>query len=90
MSSVGRCRSCKARIRWCVTANGKRMPVDVEPVADGNVQLWHDSSGELHAIVLTGFKLDDARRQHPLLYRSHFVSCPDAATHRKSPAERSL
>jgi hypothetical protein len=31
------CRSCGASIEWAITPNGKKMPLDKEPVADGNI-----------------------------------------------------
>jgi len=34
---VSACSSCRRPILWCVTEGGKRMPIDPEPHADGNV-----------------------------------------------------
>ncbi len=36
-SRLGQCRSCQAWIRWVETEKGKPMPLDVDPVSDGNV-----------------------------------------------------
>jgi hypothetical protein len=30
------CRSCGAKVEWVETANGKKMPMDLEPDAEGN------------------------------------------------------
>jgi hypothetical protein len=37
MNPTGNCRSCEAPIVWAKTANNRRMPLDPEPVPDGNV-----------------------------------------------------
>jgi hypothetical protein len=78
-----RCRSCEAPIRWARTAAGKAMPLDVEPSADGNVQLgW--VGGEEIAIVL-GSPADRAGAQVDGidLFVSHFATCPNASQHRR-------
>ncbi len=30
---MSRCEACNAKIKWVKTTNGKRMPLDVDPVA---------------------------------------------------------
>jgi hypothetical protein len=74
---VATCRSCPARIVWCVTEAGKRMPVDAEPVPNGNVEL-RDQGHQVLAVV---------HGQPPLgvdrLHLSHFATCPRAADHRR-------
>lgn len=54
------------------------MPLDLDPHPDGNVRLgW--VGGELLALVLAGAELEGARVEPGgNLYRSHFVTCPDA------------
>jgi hypothetical protein len=78
MLNKGECRSCGAAIIWAETASGKRMPVDVEPHADGTIMLIDERSGFIP-------RADIVRRGTPgnLLRRSHFATCPNAATHRK-------
>jgi hypothetical protein len=72
------CRSCTAPIVWATTGGGKRMPVDAEPVADGNVEL-SPVNGNPVATVL------DAPSLIPgALRRSHFVTCPDAGAWRQT------
>lgn len=76
------CRSCGASIVWTLTDSGKRMPVDAEPTDGGNVFLWR-KDGEVRAMVLGALdtvrtELDNGKR-----YTSHFVTCPDAAEHRR-------
>jgi len=75
------CTSCQAEIRWAVTAAGKLMPIDPEPVEGGNLELI----GERNGRPLVRY------RQPSLLeppdgprYRSHFASCPHAGQHRRA------
>jgi hypothetical protein len=75
-----RCKSCRAPILWTVTESGKRMPLDFAPSADGTVAIsvgehegrraWRSRIAELGEAVV--------RR------KSHFATCPNAATHRSS------
>lgn len=71
---IDHCKSCKAPIRWVHTANGKRMPLNADPVPDGNITIRdgiaHTGQPEL---------FDDKER-----FTSHFVTCPFAAQHRKA------
>lgn len=76
------CRSCGAQIRWAVTDKGKRIPLDWEPDAEGNVLLVLDETAlEMVALV--------DRKDRPIAglagqrYFSHFKTCPDAAQHRR-------
>lgn len=79
------CKSCRAPILWAHTPAGARMPLDAEPVKDGNIQLGF-VGGEEMAIVLTnpadiaGCQVDGIP-----LYVSHFATCPNAAAHRRVP-----
>jgi hypothetical protein len=75
------CRSCHARIRWAMTPQGKRIPVDAEPVENGNLALHVDVSLDLVAVpVAPGqtFIGDDGKR-----YVAHFATCDDPARWRK-------
>ena len=67
------CRSCGARIRWAVTVRGRRMPLDIHPSKDGNIELI---DGVAHVV---GVSTDPADVRHI----SHFVTCPSAHQHRK-------
>lgn len=79
------CRSCQAPIRWARTTTGNLMPLDYEPVTQGNV-------------LLTGRRvegrqglLDECRVEAgpPMFddgtarYVAHFVTCPQADQWRK-------
>jgi hypothetical protein len=89
------CQSCCARIVWARTDSGQRMPVDLEPVPAallpearaGNLVLWYEvddrdrASGPQRVSLAT----DEQRRQADVpLWRSHFVTCPNASQHRRS------
>lgn len=73
------CRSCGAPLRWAVTAKGRRLPLDPEPAATGNVVV--DATGA--ARVLSPL---EPRPADVPLYLSHFATCPDANIHRRRGA----
>lgn len=75
------CRSCRAPIVWAVTADGKRMPLDAVPAADGNLAARRMPDGTLQVRVLTADLPDVADSERPAI--SHFASCPDADRHRR-------
>jgi hypothetical protein len=68
------CRSCGASIRWERTANDKPIPLDPEPVADGNLALRDD--GRVYSLPPSD--LDSVPR-----YVTHFATCPNASEHRR-------
>lgn len=72
--AIEHCRSCNAPIVWAKTEKGKPMPVDAEPVADGNIEL----QAGIAKVVKAGEVLPGT-----LLYKSHFATCVHAASHRK-------
>jgi hypothetical protein len=81
------CGSCQAPILWADTTAGERMPVDEQPVPDGNVLLHITDDSpkpKLIAGVLTRGQAGGARDRQERLYRSHFSSCPNASGHRRS------
>ena len=90
---LSRCRSCEEPILWTITTNGKRMPVDAEPVvAPRGFRIDETLLDEAQQ----GFDQDELRAGKDLLatftaapapgeklYQSHFATCPDAAAHRR-------
>lgn len=50
---VTNCPSCHGRIRWAVTAAGKRQPVNADPDEKGNLAVYTDGTGTFKARVLT-------------------------------------
>lgn len=80
-----RCKSCGAEITWAFTHAGKRMPVDAKPTEGepgGNVTLMTMDDGRLIATVHG--KPEDIKPSFER-YTAHFVTCPNAARHRKTP-----
>lgn len=76
------CRSCHQPVRWVITnAKGRRMPLDPEPVPDGNVWIDHIEGGV--PVVEVALTHDDVPRSVALTYVSHFVTCRDADSWRK-------
>jgi hypothetical protein len=66
-------------VEW--PASGKKMPVDVEPVFDGNVVLTHrKAENKLLAEKYVGVDHPPPRKR----YISHFTTCPEADQHRKT------
>jgi hypothetical protein len=76
-----KCRSCEASIYWVFTEHGKRMPIDADPSAAGNVVLTVRLGGRI-AVVLPPESLfeDEAitELRQQARYTSHFVTCPHA------------
>lgn len=75
---MSQCRSCGAEIIWATTENGKRMPLDAEPVAPLTGLFAVDDSTDPPFAVSTA-----GERREPL-YRSHFATCKFADKHRRS------
>ena len=75
------CSSCKAPIRWAVTAGGHPMPIDPDPVTDGNLRLEseHADEGMPRVVVVPPSQRVDGE----WLYVAHFRTCPYADQHRR-------
>jgi hypothetical protein len=74
------CRTCKAPIRWALTADGNAIPLDPEPSSRGNLRFRAD--GE-HVVIVP----EEARATFVgSLYLSHFATCPFADLHRRRRA----
>jgi hypothetical protein len=68
------CISCGAPITWAVSsATGKKMPIDAEPHHDGNIVLTDGTAQVVAAAARAALPAGTLR------YRSHFVTCPNAA-----------
>jgi hypothetical protein len=82
MKADGRCKSCAAPITWAITAaKGNRMPLDPDPVPDGNV--WIVEHRE-HMSPVIGVALQHSDIPDDIeTYVSHFVTCANAAEHRR-------
>lgn len=88
--TTGTCRSCQAPIRWAVSeSSGKRIPLDLMPVDDGNIVetgRTHPSGAPMVRYLkraqsaITTSLLDDVPA--PDRYVTHFATCPNADQHR--------
>jgi hypothetical protein len=69
------CNFCQRSIFWLTTARGQRMPVDIRPHDEGNVDIDRHAGtcGVLNPTAAAG-----ARKAGRLLYRHHKLSCPHA------------
>lgn len=76
---VRTCKTCKAEVIFAKMITGKWMPVDRDPVDGGNIQLVLTAAGPVAHVKSTA-ALD---AEGVSKYISHFVSCRDAAQHRK-------
>lgn len=97
MSDAATCRSCHTPIRWAITeGNHKRIPLDIEPTADGNIVETGDIDAATKAPIVRYLKKAERPTMFPSLalmvggqtpdsarYVSHFATCPNADEHRK-------
>ncbi len=84
------CRSCRQPVRWVETTTGRKMPLDPEPVEDGNVvetDVLHEGTS-LERVIVRVLALGTPPPPDRLLYRSHFATCPNAAQHRQRRPSR--
>lgn len=81
------CRSCGAVIEWVRSErSGKWIPLDIDPVDEGTIQLDYQQSGARWAKFLNIEEAAELRAVDPdvELYVSHFATCPNADKHRKA------
>jgi len=76
------CSSCGASIRWARTALDESIPLDVEPVDGGNVEITPDG----RALVVQPDQL--GLFGTPPRFVSHFATCPHADEHRRRKVTR--
>jgi hypothetical protein len=83
------CRSCSRPVWWVQTAGGRPMPLDLHPLADGNIEMVRVGSTWLAEQLPQTEALFDLERPR---WCSHFATCPDARAWRqrsgRSRAER--
>lgn len=74
------CGSCGAAIYWAKDPNGKRVPVDAEGRADGNlaVQAGGPAGKPSGALRVRYLRKDGVLTVHEWHATSHFATCPDA------------
>ena len=71
----GSCKSCKAAIRWGITVNNKRIPLNFQPDPAGSIRL--EANGK--AVYLPKNTEYTGDR-----YMPHHETCPSAAEYRKT------
>lgn len=71
---------CRADIVWAVTTKGRRMPVDADPVANGNVMivLDEDQDEDTPMAFVVNPDAPPLEGWRGTLHRSHFETCPAA------------
>lgn len=69
-SAEGTCRSCRARVAWCRTPAGKRIPLDAAPTADGEFVALRQGRGDYLAE-----KFQPLRHVEEKRYACHFGTC---------------
>lgn len=69
---VTTCPSCHQRIRWAITAAGRRQPINPDPDEQGNLAVYTDGTGTLRARVLT--------KERPALEHLEWRAMPHVAT----------
>jgi len=69
------CALCKAPIFWATSVNGASMPIDAEPVPDGNVLVSRSRAhpDRKKCVVLAHAAEKPKNRR---LFVSHFATCP--------------
>ncbi len=71
------CRDCQARIVWALTETDKRMPVDLDVVIGGTLELYFELlNGEHVGPQRVRYVPDSERATRPFLWISHFATCP--------------
>lgn len=77
------CQRCGRQIAWCVTVNGKALPIDPEPSERGNVYCQFEDRGRLVGRV----RVSGEPRPPGTPFMPHFASCgkPDYAPQAPTP-----
>lgn len=75
---LAHCRTCHAPIVWTITAKGKKMPVDADPVAAPHGFRVNEDDENPVAVFVP--KPEPGEK----VYQSHFGTCPDAALYRRA------
>lgn len=85
-SPLASCRSCADTIVWAVVqASGKRIPLNPQPAADGNLAVTGFSAKGVPFITYDRGQLELG--EEPVTddrYVTHFATCPNARRHRRS------
>jgi hypothetical protein len=74
------CKSCSAPVIWATTTRGKAMPVDPDPVVEGNLVLEARFGDAPPLARVLGVAKQFGRKD---LRVAHFVTCPQAGQWRR-------
>ncbi|MFE7096995.1 hypothetical protein [Streptomyces erythrochromogenes] len=84
------CTSCGQRIRWTITAAGRRQAVNAEPNPLGNIAAYRDGVGTLRSRGLTTDRPNP--ESYERRYMPHAATCtappPPGRSGRGAPRER--
>ena len=80
---IGKCSSCGAQIRWTQTKAGKWMPLDPRPIPIRENIESKDTFVTASGLVIHADKVESLEEAHVYGFVSHFVTCPNAAKHRR-------
>lgn len=75
MTKRSKCSSCGASMLWGMSESGKKIPLDLEPQKRFILKIDEDGK----PVMEDGLPVLVLRT----VYRSHFISCPNASRHRK-------
>ncbi|AXH49695.1 hypothetical protein KNT98_gp53 [Gordonia phage Frokostdame] len=80
-----RCRGCSELMFFAVTRDGRSIPVDHKPAADGNLAVapLQDSEKLPRATVVTPGQAAGMRAAGVPVFSPHFASCPEADSFRR-------
>jgi hypothetical protein len=79
LGTTSTCRGCTARIAWCLTIGGRRLPLDPAPSPHGTVVVQRQPDGTIRGRVLTGPELP----AQGTAYRPHWQTCPSSEAFRR-------
>lgn len=81
------CRSCGKPMLWARTAaTGSLIPLDPDPVPDGNLILA-DGLASAYVLDTTLFETPPPPAPPGKRYKSHFATCPFAGKHLKKEGQ---
>ena len=83
------CKSCKALIRFVTGPNGRSVPIDLEPVADGEYYL-SGTPIDSFLVRVADVAENEGNAGQPR-YTSHFKTCddPQRFSHKQGAREKS-
>jgi hypothetical protein len=81
---IDTCRSCPARIVWCVTAGGKPIPMDADPSSAGTHEIVAASAPSVAPLARFVTTADRPGRSD--LHTAHFATCSEPEAWRKGRA----